>query len=100
MFHGNGDMAFRQFEQFGVFLNTVTKGNFCWIQVAGKATVECETAAMTKATGAINDLALVDTDSRFENIAEATAFTTVEVRKLVGGGTAPITRLSEGCKGK
>jgi hypothetical protein len=43
----------------GVCLNTVTKGNYCWIQTAGKATVLFKTG-LTAATPADGDLVVID----------------------------------------
>jgi MinD-like ATPase involved in chromosome partitioning or flagellar assembly len=43
----------------GICLNTVTKGNYCWIQTTGKATVLFKTG-ITAATPADGDLIVID----------------------------------------
>lgn len=56
----------------GVFINVPTKGNWCYIQVEGLATVMVET--VTEA-GVIGDSAFVTSSSggKFNNLADATA---------------------------
>ena len=43
----------------GIILNAVTKGNYCWIQTAGKATVLFKTG-LTASTPADGDLIVID----------------------------------------
>jgi hypothetical protein len=77
---GSSDIA-------GVCLNSVTKGNYGWIQIAGKATVQYR-ATLTKVTPATGDLvigaALTVTPGVVDIIADATNLTSVQARSIVG----------------
>jgi hypothetical protein len=68
----------------GVYLSAPTKGQYCVIQVAGIASVMGVASALTKATGAVGDLLFAAALATVDNIADATALTAVEVRKIVG----------------
>lgn len=67
----------------GVFLNTITPGNFGFIQVHGKATVKYN-AAVTDTT--VGDVVIVKGagDGTFDALAAATAVTDVVMAKFVG----------------
>jgi len=73
----------------GVFLNTITQGNYGWIQVAGKASCKCR-ATVTAATryiiwagaGAGADNALVD------GLATGATFATAQLNNFIGIGEA------------
>ena len=84
---GNSDIA-------GVCLNAVSKGNYGWIQIAGKATVQYR-AVLTKTTPAVGDLvldaALSVTPGVVDILADATNITSVQLRSVIGivVGTAP-----------
>lgn len=66
----------------GVFLNTVTKGNYCWIQVAGNADVLIKNG-ITDATD--GNVVIVGTGTAlFDCIADATAVTHSKLKSAVG----------------
>lgn len=65
----------------GIALNVVTKGNFGWIQVAGKAILHV--AAVTKATPAIGDPVSTSTIGIFDDVADAN-MTNLQVARFVG----------------
>jgi len=66
----------------GVFLNTVTKGNYCWIQVAGNADVLIKNG-ITNATD--GNVVVVGTGTAlFDCIADATAVTHNLLKSAVG----------------
>ena len=73
----------------GICLGTVTKSNYAWIQVAGKATVMFR-AAITKATPAIGDLVLAAAAGAGADVAtadvlaDATSITSVQMRHALG----------------
>lgn len=59
-------------EQAGVFLNSITKGNFGWIQVGGKASVLFR-ASITKTTPAAGDVVIVESTANVaDDLADAT----------------------------
>ena len=61
--------------QCGVFLNSITKGNFGWVQIGGKASVLFR-ASITKATPAIGDTVVVqNTANVADTLADATGVT-------------------------
>ncbi|HEX6826173.1 MAG TPA: hypothetical protein VF077_07635 [Nitrospiraceae bacterium] len=68
----------------GVFLNTITKGNYGFVQVVGKATLLCK-STLTKA-GADGDLIVLDaaTSPTFDTIADATAIVSPNLKLMVG----------------
>jgi hypothetical protein len=65
----------------GVALNVVTKGNYGWIQVAGKAALH--TAVVTKATPAIGDPVSTSTIGIFDDVSDAN-MTNLQVARIVG----------------
>lgn len=77
----------------GIGLNTVTKGNFGWIQTAGKATIKFR-AAITKATPAIGDLVICAAAGAGADVAtadvlaDATALLSTTVRRVLGNAIA------------
>lgn len=73
----------------GVLLNTVTPGNYTWIQVAGKATVQCR-ATVTAATRNISaSLAGAGVDNAtVDGIAAATAVLQSSLNASIGIGEA------------
>jgi hypothetical protein len=92
----------------GICLTTVTKGNYSWIQIAGKATVQFR-ATTTKTTPAIGDLVLAAAAgagadvATADVIADATSLTSVQARHILGiaiaapvGGAASTVRLNIG----
>lgn len=69
----------------GVYINALTKGQYGFIQIAGKASVKfC--AAVTKVTPAIGDLVVVDATPTFaaDVLADATALTSVTAKTIIG----------------
>jgi hypothetical protein len=79
----------------GICLNAVSKGNYGWIQIAGKATVQYR-AVLTKTTPAVGDLVIAAalgsvTPGVVDIIADATNITSVQLRSAIGivVGTAP-----------
>ena len=66
----------------GVFLNTVTKGNYCWIQVSGNADVLIKNG-ITNATDG-NVVVVGTTTALFDCIADATAVTHNLLKSAVG----------------
>lgn len=79
----------------GICLNAVTKGNYGWIQIAGRASVLFRTA-ITKATPAVGDLVLAAaigtaTPAVSDILADATNLTSVQARQMLGVAlTAPV----------
>jgi hypothetical protein len=80
----------------GICLNAVTKGNYGWIQIAGKAQVQYR-ASITKVTPALGDLVLAAalgsvTPGVVDILADATNITSVQARMMLGivVGTAPV----------
>lgn len=76
----------------GVTLNAVTKGNYGFIQVAGKASIKFK-ASTTKATPAIGDLVIVDVtpSNTADVLADATALTSPTAKLMIGMAiTAPV----------
>jgi hypothetical protein len=68
----------------GIFLRSVAASKYCFIQVAGLATV-LFIVDVTKASPAVGDLVVVDAaTSRGDVLADATAFTSVETRHVLG----------------
>lgn len=68
----------------GIYLNSVTKGRYCWIQTGGLATVKFR-AAITKATPAIGDLVLCQATTNVgEVIDDATAILPTTLRSVLG----------------
>lgn len=65
----------------GIALNVVTKGNYGFIQVAGKAILHV--AAVTKATPAIGDPISTSTIGIFDDVADAN-MTNLQVARFVG----------------
>ena len=85
----------------GIILNAVTKGNYGFIQTAGKATVKFK-GTTTKTTPAVGDLvvAAADATATADVLADATALTSVQARHILGialaapvGGAASTVRL-------
>jgi hypothetical protein len=79
----------------GICLNSVSKGNYGWIQIAGKAQVQYR-AVLTKTTPAVGDLVLAAalgsvTPGVVDILADATNITSVQARMMIGivVGTAP-----------
>jgi hypothetical protein len=69
----------------GVALNVVTKGNYGFIQVAGKAALH--TAAVTNGSPAIGDPVSTSTIGIFDDVAAAN-MTNLQVARIVGVWTA------------
>lgn len=65
----------------GIALNVVTKGNYGWIQVCGKAILHV--AAVTKATPAIGDPVSTSTIGIFDDVTDAN-MTNLQVARFVG----------------
>jgi hypothetical protein len=61
----------------GFALNTVTSGNYCWIQVAGLATAKCAASVTTTTVGTI--AVQLTTTATVDSIADATG-------SWIGGG--------------
>lgn len=68
----------------GVALNVVTKGNYGFIQVAGKAALH--TAAVTKASPAIGDAVVTSTIGIFDDLTDANS-TVLQAARIVGQWT-------------
>lgn len=76
----------------GITLAAVTKGNYGWIQIAGKAGVKFR-ASITKATPAAGDLVVIDstpTDTA-DVLADATNITSPIAKTIVGVADAAPT---------
>ncbi len=65
----------------GIALNVVTKGNYGWIQVAGKASLNV--AAVTKGTPAIGDPVSTSSIGIFDDVSDAN-MTNLQVARFVG----------------
>lgn len=69
----------------GIFLNTVTAGNWCWIQVGGLASVLFASVALTKATPAIKDVVVVTSGASNADVeADATPYTNLIFKRILG----------------
>lgn len=68
----------------GVAINVVTKGNYGFIQVNGKAALH--TAAVTKASPAIGDAVVTSTIGIFDDLTDANA-TVLQAARIVGQWT-------------
>jgi len=70
----------------GIYVDVPAKGDYCWIQIAGLATVLCKTSSVT--SNLIGDLCLFTglTTNTFDGMADATdGFTSAGViKRLVG----------------
>lgn len=76
----------------GVTLAAVTKGNYGWIQIAGKATVKYK-ASLTAATPASGDLIIVDQtpSNAADDPTQSTALTPLQHKSIVGvADVAPV----------
>jgi hypothetical protein len=68
----------------GVFLNAVTPGHWCWIQVGGLASV-LFAAATTKATPAIKDVVVVASGDDVADVEDdATSYTNLIYKRILG----------------
>lgn len=69
----------------GITLNAVTKGNYGWIQVAGRATVKFK-SSITKATPAAGDLVIIDQapTNTADILADATGLTSLHAKSILG----------------
>lgn len=69
----------------GFFLSAPTKGNYCYIQLAGKTSCLFK-STITKATPADGDLAVLDaaTSPRVDVLADATAIVSPNLKLVVG----------------
>jgi hypothetical protein len=69
----------------GTYIGAPTKGNYCLVQVAGRASVKFR-AATTKATPAIGDLVVVDATptNAGDVLADATSLTSPLAKTIVG----------------
>lgn len=69
----------------GVFINVITKGNYGFIQIAGKSSILMK-ATITKATPADGDLVVADgaTSPRGDVLADATALTSPTAKLILG----------------
>jgi hypothetical protein len=76
----------------GVVLNSVTAGQYGWIQISGLASVKFANS-ITKATPAVKDLVLTtDGANTCDILADATAITSPTFKRVVGvaASTAPV----------
>lgn len=72
----------------GVVLNSVTAGNYGWIQISGLASVQFR-AAITKATPAIKDLVITtDGANTADVLADATGITSPTLKRVLGVAAA------------
>jgi hypothetical protein len=80
----NGGATSGDGNQAGVFLNTVTAGNYCWIQVGGTASVLFN-ESQSQATPATKDYVVVKTTTNTADaIADATAITATLLKCELG----------------
>lgn len=77
----------------GVALNTVTVGNYCYIQIAGKANIKFKTTITKGSTVAAGDLVLADgtTSARADVIPDASSLTPVLGKLILGVAIATPT---------
>jgi hypothetical protein len=68
----------------GITLNTVTKGNYGWIQISGKATCLCKASVTDTTAGDIAIVSQTPTND-VDGIADATAFATALLMKSLLG---------------
>jgi hypothetical protein len=69
----------------GIYINAPTKGNYCWIQVFGLATLQCRSSVTTTTIGDIAVLTGLTTNT-FDSIADATDyFSSAGTMKLLVG---------------
>lgn len=76
----------------GVMLSAITKGNYGWIQIAGRATVKFKTS-LTAASPAAGDLLIVDQTPTFaaDDPTQSTALTPLQDKSKLGtAAVAPI----------
>lgn len=70
--------------QAGVFLNSITKGNWGWIQVGGIASVLFR-ATITKATPAVKDVVVVESAANVADVeADTTSYTNLIYKRILG----------------
>lgn len=70
--------------QAGVFLNAVTAGNYCWIQVGGDASV-LFADSITKETPAIKDVVVVTSGAATADVeADTTNYTNLIYKRILG----------------
>jgi len=68
----------------GIILNAVTKGNYCWIQTAGKATVLFKTG-LTASTPADGDLIVIDaTTGLADDLTQSSSPTYLTLKAAIG----------------
>lgn len=76
----------------GIMLSAITKGNYGWIQIAGRAFVKYKTS-LTAASPAAGDLIIVDQAPTFaaDDPTQSTALTPLQDKSKLGtAGVAPI----------
>jgi hypothetical protein len=76
----------------GVMLAAITKGNYGWIQIAGRATVKYK-SALTAASPAAGDLLIVDNAPSFaaDDPTQSTALTPLQTKSILGtAGVLPV----------
>lgn len=68
----------------GLTLNVVTKGNYGWVQIAGKGSIKYR-ASVTKTTPVVDDLVVVTAGSNVADVlADATAITSPSLKLVIG----------------
>jgi len=69
----------------GIYINAPTKGNYCWIQVAGLVTLLCRSSVTTTTIGTLAVFTGLTTNT-FDSIADATDYlTTAGALKTIVG---------------
>lgn len=78
----------------GITLATITRGNYGWIQIAGRASVRFKTAALGAASPAAGDLLIVDQapTNTVDDPSQATALTPTQDKSKLG--TAAVVPVS------
>jgi hypothetical protein len=79
----NGGVAAGEAEIAGIYVSAPTKGNYCWIQVSGKASVQCKTSSVT--SNVKNDTAVVTTTTNtVDGVADGTTMTSLKLKDKIG----------------
>jgi len=74
----------------GIFLNAVTAGKWCWIQVGGLASVLFASVSLSKATPAIKDVVVVTSGAAVADVeADSTPYTNLIYKRILGIAEAP-----------
>jgi hypothetical protein len=76
----------------GFFIDTITKGNYGWIQTKGKTTVKFKNG-LTAATPADGDLLIVDSGTGLvDDLTQTTQPTMAQLKAVIGTAIgAPVT---------